>query len=907
MSDEAEIVRAKIADLKRRREHLAANLDVMEEMFQKVFHASSNPITIVAVDDGRIIDLNQAAADMGGFRREDLRGRLPGDNLFVDPEVGNEIRRQLQVSGNVRDLVTGVRTKDGEIHTLIMSMDPITVNDEACLISVTVDITARERAEEALRQSEEKYRMLVENSLQGVAIVQDGHYVFCNTAFARMTGYTVDELLAMSARESEAIIHPDDRDILRKQYRDHLAGKPVSSRNEYRGIRKDGTQYYFEAHACLIEFNGRPAIQMLYLDITDRKQAERSLRESEERFRLIAETIDEIFYIMDPLKEAVLYISPAHERIWGYSLDRFYRNQDSLLNLIHPEDREGVRSSMAGMKAGRTIRYEYRILRPDGSIRYLQNRAFPVRDKNGALKFYVGVGQDITAWKLAEKAIRESGDYLHQIVNCIGDPIFVKDREHRFTLVNNALSSYFDLPAEELIGKTGLELLPEALGRSIWEDEERVFETGKESLTEDTIPSRKGAERVFMTKKSLLIDREGNRQIIGVLRDITDYKKLEAEFLQAQKMDAIGILAGGVAHDFNNLLNVINGYGELILDDLDAESPVRRDIQEIREAGGRAAELTSQLLALGRKQTLRPEIVDLNELIGRMSATLRRVIGEGIELSFMPHPRLRLVKVDPGQIHQVLMNLAINARDAMPQGGRLTIETSNADFDEADVRQHSLIREGPYVMLAVSDNGSGMDEETKLHLFEPFYTTKQKGKGTGLGLSTVYGIVKQSNGHIHFHSEIGKGTTFKIYFPQADGIVQSPEKEGESELSPGGSETVLVVEDEEAVRELVARILRERGYTVLEAADGRQALQLAKEYPDAIDLVITDVIMPGISGSALVSQLKSSRPQIKSLFVSGYEDDAIVRHGVLNSNSAFLQKPFTVENLMRKIREALQP
>jgi len=905
MSDEAEIARTKIADLRKRRERLTSNLNVTEERFQKVFHASSNPITIVAVDDGRIIDLNQAAADMGGFKREDLRGRLPGDNLFVDPKVGDAINRQMQANGNVRDLVTGVRTKDGETHTMIMSMDPITVNDEACLMSITVDITAREQAEEALKKSEENYRMLVENSLQGVAIVQDEHYAFCNTAFARMTGYAVDELLAMSTRELDAIIHPDDLDVLRKRYRDRLAGKPVSSRSEYRGIRKDGTQFYFEVHASLIEYNGKPATQLLYLDITERKQAERSLRESEERFRLIAETIDEIFYIIDPVKEVVLYISPAHERIWGYNLDRFYSGQDSLLNLIHPEDQERVRASMAGMKLGRTIQYEYRILRSDGSIRYLQNRAFPVRDKNNALKFYIGVGQDITAWKLAEDSIRESGDYLHQIINCIGDPIFVKDREHRFALVNNALCAYFDMSAEELVGKTGLEAMPEALVRSIWEDEERVFETGKESITEDNIPSRKGIERVFMTKKSLVTDRNGNRQIIGVMRDITEYKKLEAQFLQAQKMDAIGILAGGVAHDFNNLLNVINGYSELILDDLDEKSPVRRDLEEIREAGRRAAMLTSQLLAFGRKQIMQPEIVDLNELVAQMSTILRRLIGEDIEFSFIAHPELRPAKVDPGQIHQILMNLAINARDAMPQGGRLTIETSNADLDEAYAQRHSMIREGPYVMLAVSDNGSGMDDETKLRLFEPFYTTKQKGKGTGLGLSTVYGIVKQSNGHIYVYSEIGKGTTFKIYFPQSEGVIKASVKQGESELSAGGSETVLVVEDEEAVRELTVRILRERGYTVLEAADGRQALQLAREFSNAIDLVITDVIMPGVSGSALVAQLESCRPQIKSLFVSGYADDAIVRHGILNSNLAFLQKPFTVENLLRKIREVL--
>ena len=402
-----------------------------------------------------------------------------------------------------------------------------------------------------------------------------------------------------------------------------------------------------------------------------------------------------------------------------------------------------------------------------------------------------------------------------------------------------------------------------------------------------------------------MTDNGGKRQVVVVARDITGYKNLEAQFLQAQKMEAIGVLAGGVAHDFNNLLNVINGYSELILDDISQDSPVRKDLEQIRNAGKRAAALTSQLLAFGRKQIMQPEVLNLNIVISQMNSMLRRLIGEDIEFTSISLPNLRPVNADPGQIQQIVMNLVVNARDAMPRGGKLTIETSNIDLDRNYAQHHPMVKAGPHVMLSISDNGVGMDEETQSHLFEPFFTTKQKGKGTGLGLCTVYGIVKQSNGFIWVYSEPGRGTTFKIYFPTATGATDSTKEREESKPVLQGSETVLVVEDEAAVRELTIRILRDRGYNVLEAAGGQEALQIAREYAGEIHLVLTDVVMPAISGSTVVARLVAERPGIRSLFVSGYTDDAIVQHGILDSNVAFLQKPFTVEGLIHKIREVL--
>ncbi|MBN1570575.1 MAG: PAS domain S-box protein [Acidobacteria bacterium] len=906
MKEEAEKLRLKVADLRRKCGQLEMSVKEIEGRFLKIFHASSNMMAITALNEGRIIDVNEAAASHGGYKREDLIGHLPKEsNLSVDADLLNVMLRKLKQDGCIRNLQTQVRNKDGAIRTILVSADPIVLDGEPCVLSVSVDVTALEEKSEALRKSEEKYRRLVEDSLQGVAIIQDMRYVFCNTAFSRMTGYTVEELLSLAPEDMGRMIHPEDRNIVRSRYQDRLAGKPVTPYYEYRGIRKDGTELWLEVYATLGEYNGKSAMQLVYLDITERKQAEKALRESEERFRLIAETIDEVFWIFDPEKGAMTYLSPVHERIWGYPREPLYKAGSTILDMIHPDDREQVISSLAAIDAGQFFKREYRIIRPDGSIRYIRDRGFPVKDKEGKLRFYVGVGQDVTEYRLAEEAIRESKDYLNQIINCIGDPIFVKDREHKFTLVNKSFSAYFNASQEKLIGDSSFGPTPEELVKSIWEAEEEVFETGRESITEDNHKDRRGATRTLMTKKSPLTGRGGDKQIIGVMRDITEYKQLESQFLQAQKMEAIGILAGGVAHDFNNLLNVINGYSELVLDDLPQDSPIRKDLEQVREAGRRAASLTSQLLAFGRKQMLLPEVLNLNTVISEMNSMLRHMVGENIELTFIAQPDLRLVNADPGQIQQIVMNLVVNARDAMPQGGKLIIETSNVDLDEDYIRRHSMVNAGPYVMLAITDTGLGMDAETQSHLFEPFFTTKQKGKGTGLGLSTVYGIVKQSDGFIWVYSEPGRGTAFKIYLPQTTMAMDVQVKREKPETAPRGSETVLVVEDEAAVRELTVRILRERGYHVLEAADGQEALKLAHEYPGEIELVLTDVVMPAISGTTLVARLSAVRPKIKSLFVSGYTDNAVIHHGILEPNAAFLQKPFTMETLMRKIREVL--
>ena len=392
---------------------------------------------------------------------------------------------------------------------------------------------------------------------------------------------------------------------------------------------------------------------------------------------------------------------------------------------------------------------------------------------------------------------------------------------------------------------------------------------------------------------------------VGISLDVTERRTLEQQFQQAQKMEAVGQLAGGVAHDFNNLLTVILGFCELLLADLDPGDPRQADISEIQKAGTRAAGLTRQLLAFSRKQIIEPTRLDLNVVVADMQAMLRRLIREDVKVVLSLGPELAAVKADRGEVEQIVMNLAVNARDAMPKGGTLTIETANVELDEHYAKTHVAVKAGPYVVITVTDTGTGMTPQVQARLFEPFFTTKEPGKGTGLGMATVYGIVTRSGGSVGVDSELGRGTSFKVYFPRADAaetVVDAPAPPMRRQVA--GTQTVLLVEDEEGLRELTKRLLTRQGYTVVVAGDAEEAIRRFDENP-SIDVLLTDVVMPGASGPELVGQLVARRPGLKVIYMSGYTDDAIVHHGVLNPGIAFLHKPFTSDALGRKIREVI--
>ena len=417
---------------------------------------------------------------------------------------------------------------------------------------------------------------------------------------------------------------------------------------------------------------------------------------------------------------------------------------------------------------------------------------------------------------------------------------------------------------------------------------------------------RVDGEEFYATVLLTMMKLHDEKVLQATVRDITERKKLEDQFRQAQKMEAIGVLAGGVAHDFNNLLTVILGNAQLALMNIIKDESFRKEIQEIEKAGKKASSLTRQLLAFSRKQIIKPKILDINEVINETEKMLKRMIGEDIEFLTVLEPDLRKVYTDPGQIDQVVMNLVVNARDAMPRGGNLTIETANVELDETYFQSRNTeSKPGPYVMLAVTDNGIGMDDETLSRIFDPFFTTKEIGRGTGLGLSTVYGIVRQNKGYCWVYSKPGKGTTFKIYFPRVAEDMAAVKKQEDFSFEISGSETVLIVEDNEALRNLAKKVLRNYGYAILEAENGEKALNIGETHEGPIHLLLTDVVMPGMSGSDLSEKLQSIRPETRVIYTSGYSDNAIVRHGILRQGINFIEKPFSPKSLGKKVRQVL--
>jgi two-component system cell cycle sensor histidine kinase/response regulator CckA len=507
--------------------------------------------------------------------------------------------------------------------------------------------------------------------------------------------------------------------------------------------------------------------------------------------------------------------------------------------------------------------------------------------------------------RLSDMALEEKNALLKSIFEGTGDAVYIKDLEGRYVIVNPAFAKYFERPTEQIVGKTAAQMFDFATARRLSETDRLVIETGRAQTFEYDLPMVNGT-RTFLAMKSPYQDGQG--KTIGVIvvgRDITEYRAMEERLRQSQKMEAIGTLAGGVAHDFNNLLMVIAGYSSVLNEALAGEPKLRGQVEQIQKASERAAALTRQLLAFSRKQTIQPVPLNLNSAVSGVEKLLRRLIGENITITTHLEPEIGVIKADAGQIEQVILNLAVNARDAMLDGGKLALETRHTEIGVGRNGRSETIKPGLYVELSVSDTGIGMDSQTQTHIFEPYFTTKPSGKGTGLGLSTVYGIVQQAGGYVTFSSKIGVGTIFRILLPRIDSEQTPRSSPAFSEPSYSGEETVLLTEDEPAVCDLVRAILTSRGYTVLSARLPQEAERISETHQGKIDLLLTDVIMPGMSGAELSKRIAARIPGIKVLFMSGYIDDSVVRQGISESEAAFLQKPFTPLSLAKKVREVL--
>jgi PAS domain S-box-containing protein len=812
-------------------------------------------------------------------------------------------------------------------------------------LSIVYDVTERRQVEDTLQVQSAYLEQLIESAPEGIAVLDNQHTVLrVNREFTRMFGYTPEEI----AGKSLGILVPAER-ASESAFILSTLNRGQTINVETIRQRRDGTLVEVSILGTPINVSGAPvALYLIYRDITQSKQAERALIESESKLRAVAETAASAIYIHD--NTGFLYVNRAAEQITGYSRNEFMAADDPWL-LVHPEFREEVRQRGEARLRGESVptRYEFKLVTKSGEIRWLDTSANCIRFEGQNATLVVAV--DITERKRAEvlqAALYRIADQtsaatdlqafypaIHRIVGELMDArnfyIALYDEDTGRLSFPYFVDEQDPTPAPKPLGKGLTEYVlrtgePQLVSAERFQELVRsgeVEKIGTPAIDWLGVPMRKGdkAFGVLVVQSYSETIRYGARdkEILNFVgqhvataiehkRAENALRQSEKQLWQSQKMEAVGRLAGGVAHDFNNLLTVIKGYTELMLEELKPSDPMRAEMDEVQKAADRAATLTRQLLAFSRRQVLAPKVVNLNYLVEDMNKLLRRLLGEDIELCVRLADNLGSAKADPGQIEQVIMNLAVNARDAMPRGGKLTLETANIELDAAYSRQHAPVVPGSYVMLAITDTGSGIDAETLSHVFEPFFTTKEQGKGTGLGLSTVYGIVKQSGGYIWPYSEPGMGTSFKIYLPRVAEKAERAQARAQASSGLGGTETILLVEDEEGVRGLTRQILQRHGYTVLEAEHGQDALRLCERYSGPIHLLLSDVVLAAqMSGRELVQHLAPLRREMKVLYMSGYSDEAIVHHGVLEPGTAFLQKPFTTESLMRKLREVLDP
>jgi two-component system, cell cycle sensor histidine kinase and response regulator CckA len=764
------------------------------------------------------------------------------------------------------------------------------------------DVTERKNAELALRESEARFRRLVEHAADAI-IVHDleGTILLVNGAACRAFGYSREELLGeVGLVDVDPICTPA---FLRGLWPDLVRERAITAISTHR--RKDGSTYPAEIRVGVLDDDpDRPVIVGLSRDVTSRRDAELALARSELHFRSLIENALDMITVVDE-QGAVRYASPSHERILGYPVNALVGQ--NIRSIIHPDDLPPILrgiEELAG-EAGAVLRQEIRVRHADGHWLVLEVAGSNLQEEG--VEGLVVNSRDVTDRRAAEEALRASEERYRRFFqeDLTGD--FITDADGRIADCNGAFARVFGFGSvEAALAASVYELYPSRTHRRRFLEQVRTH--GK--VENATLELR----RVDGTTVHAVVNAIGDfdeyghlRSLRGYLFDITEQKRLEDQLRHSQKLEAVGRLAGGIAHDFNNLMTAVLGHAELLL--LDAEGPLREDLEEIRASAHRAAALTRQLLAFSRRQTLQPRVLELNAAVREMEGMLRRLMGSEIEFQTLLEADTGRVQADPSQIEQVLVNLAVNARDAMPGGGRITLRTADRVLGEGDRSRYPFLLPGPYVMLEMEDTGHGMDAATLGRVFEPFFTTKDQGKGTGLGLATVYGIVKQSGGFILAESEPGDGARFTIYLPHATEAVPAEEEAPSSPLHVGsaGAETVVVVEDEEAVREVVRRALETRGFRVVAVRDGEEALRLGEEMLDRVDVLLTDLRMPRLGGEALARALRLRHPSLRVLFMSGYAGGAGGPDDGAGTLRPFLQKPFSPEEVVLAVRAVLEP
>jgi PAS domain S-box-containing protein len=854
----------------------------------------------------RFLAVNDAAVQRYGYARDEFLAmtvadiRPPEDVPALHADVLEPAHR-LQTRGVWRH-----RWKDGTLRDVEVAAHDQTFVGRPARLVLALDVTDRLRAEGELRRTAELLKAVADGTTDAVFVKdRDGKYLLANPATARFVGRADGDVLGRTDAE---LFDPDSARRVAEQDRQVMTVGAAQTDVEVL-TAAGATRTYLVTKAPYRDEDGAViGVIGISRDVTELKRSEESLRASEERQWLALRGAGGGAWDWN-LDTGDIWWSPELYELWGVQPGTPMGVAQSLA-AVHADDRELIHvAAGVAIDRGADYRCEFRIHHPALGERWMASYGQVVRDESGRPRHLLGISLDVTERKrLAE----ERDALLARLQLQFGRmPLaYVQfDADLRVTDWNPAAERIFGFPKDEVLGMGPP--YEKIVPITFWPEVEPLLARIKagdmaahsvnQNLTKD------GRTITCEWFNTPLLD-EGGRftGLLCLAQDITARLLLEEQFRQAQKMDAFGQLAGGVAHDFNNLLTIINGYSDIVLDSLLPDDPNRELLAEVHKAGERSAGLTRQLLAFSRQQVLALRVLDLNVVVGDTASMLRRVIGEDVKLSTTTANGLWPVKADPGQVEQILLNLAVNARDAMPTGGKLTIETGNVELDETYAASHPDARAGSHVLLAVSDSGCGMSAAVRAKIFEPFFTTKGPGKGTGLGLATVYGIVKQSGGHIGVYSEVGVGTTFKVYLPRTEQAGERAKPHSALRDPPRGTETVLVVEDDAVVRALIRHILQHAGYAVLEAAGGDEAVRVAIGHTGRIHLMVTDVVMPGLGGRAAAERLAERHHGLRVLFVSGYTDDAVVRHGVLHDKVNFLQKPFTPAALAWKVREVLE-
>lgn len=854
---------------------------------------------IIATDEQFVVTAwNKASGDMYGWKAEEALGRNVSE--LINSEFTNEQRL------NILNILNEVGYFRADVIHHTKSGTPI--YNEVTFITLrskdgrtkgyvifSRDLKKRRQAEDLLL-FQSRLLDAVEQSI--IATDPNGIITYWNKFASNLYGVSPDEAVGRNVLEITPAIAAQDEaaEIMSRLKR----GESWSG--EFLVRRQDGTTFSaYVTDTPLFDENGAIAgIVGVSTDISERKHREKAIRESEDRYRDLVEHSRDLICTHD-LDGLILSVNQVAVNAMGYNPEDFV-NKKNIRHILAPEVRGQFDDYMerihrdgfaTGFMAVQTSSGERRIWEYHNTLR-----------TEGVSKPIVrGMAHDITESRRAEEALREREEWFQGIFEGSKDAIFLVGASSRFVEVNQAACDLTGYSREELLSMS-IPDLHEEEDRKAFHDYFDSIMQGR-ALTSAAMILRKDRKKIPVEFSNRSLTFRGIPVMHTTARDVSDRRRLEERLQQLERMEAIGRLAGGIAHDFNNLLTAILGYSELLLGRLDKNDDIRRDIEEIEKAGTRAAALTSQLLAFSRKQMVHPRIINLNSVVTDLMNMLQRMMGKNIELVIDLDQSTGSVKADPDQVERIVINLANNARDAMPDGGKLRIETRSVVLDVIESEEQGGMLPGSYALITVTDTGKGMDQEILSHIFEPFFTTREPGKRLGLGLSTVYGIAQQSGGYISVHSEVGKGTTFKIYLPRVDETSDKKIRQLTYAESFAGSETILLVEDEDAVRKLALHILRTSGYTVLEAANAREALSIAEQYKSTIHLLITDMVMPRMGGRELSQHLLALRPDIKVIYMSGYTDNSVIHDLTLESGTRFIHKPFSPAILLQNVRALL--